>query len=125
MKNRYFFLYLIAIVATVAIVFSACRKINEATELGGSLIPPVDGINTFDTLINVQAFNDTFGMVTDSQRLDKNQEFFLGNINNDPFFGKTDARMFFELKPPTYPYSFGNTPPKLKIDSIVLLMDYL
>ncbi|MEO5947427.1 MAG: DUF4270 family protein [Chitinophagaceae bacterium] len=125
MKNRYFFLYLIAIVATVAIVFSACRKINEATELGGGLIPPVDGINTFDTLINVQAFNDTFGMATDSQRLDKNQEFFLGLINNDPFFGKTDARMFFELKPPSYPYSFGNVPAKLLIDSVVLLMSYI
>ncbi len=125
MKNRYFFLYLIAIVATVAIVFSACRKINEATELGGGLIPPVDGINTFDTLISVQAFNDTFGMVTDSQRLDKNQEFFLGIINNDPFFGKTDSRMFFELKPPSYPYSFGNVPAKLLIDSVVLLMSYI
>ena len=86
MKNRYFFLNLIAIVTTVAIVFSACRRINEATELGGGLIPPVDGINTFDTLINVQTFNDTFGLATDSQYLDKNQEFFLGRINNDPFF---------------------------------------
>ncbi|MBP9104807.1 MAG: DUF4270 family protein [Chitinophagaceae bacterium] len=126
MKNRYFFLNLIAIVATVAIVFSACRKINESTELGGSLIPPVDGINTFDTLINVQTFNDTFGFLTDSQYLDKNQEFFLGKINNDPFFGKTDARMFFELKPLIYPYSFGNAhPDSLFIDSVVLVMDYI
>lgn len=125
MKNRYFFLNLIAIVSSVAIVFSACKRINEATELGGGLIPPVDGINTFDTLINVQTFNDTFGMVTDSQRLDKNQEFFLGVINNDPFFGKTDARMFFELKPVNYPYSFGNVPAKLQIDSVVLLMSYI
>ncbi|MBP7108530.1 MAG: DUF4270 domain-containing protein [Chitinophagaceae bacterium] len=126
MKNRYFFLNLIAIVTTVAIVFSACRRINEATELGGGLIPPVDGINTFDTLINVQTFNDTFGLATDSQYLDKNQEFFLGRINNDPFFGKTDARMFFELKPLVYPYSFGNAhPDSLFIDSVVLVMDYI
>lgn len=126
MKNRYFFLNLIAIVTTVAIVFSACRRINEATELGGGLIPPVDGINTFDTLLNVQTFNDTFGMVTDSQYLDKNQEFFLGRINNDPFFGKTDARMFLELKPLVYPYSFGNAhPDSLFIDSVVLVLNYI
>jgi hypothetical protein len=113
-------------VASVAILFSACRRINEATELGGGLIPPVDGINTFDTLLNVQAFNDTFGLATDSQYLSKNEEYFLGRINNDPFFGKTDARLFLELKPLYYPFVFANSKPdSLYIDSVVLVLNYI
>ena len=126
MKNRYIAFSFIAIVASVAILFSACRRINEATELGGGLIPPVDGINTFDTSINVQAFNDTFGLATDSQYLSKNEEYFLGRINSDPFFGKTDARMFFELKPLFYPWYFANSKPdSLYIDSVVLVLNYI
>jgi hypothetical protein len=111
----------------VAIVFSSCRKINEATELGGGVIPPIDGITTFDTTITVQAFNDTFGLANDSQYLSKSEEFFLGRINNDPFFGKTDARIFVELKPPSFPYAFANRPfpDSLTLDSVVLVLDYV
>ena len=46
--------------STVAIVFSACRKINEATELGGGLIPPVDNINTFDTYLDCTGISMIF-----------------------------------------------------------------
>jgi hypothetical protein len=124
-KNRYIALSFIAIVATVAIVFSACKKINESTDLGGGLIPPIDNITTFDTSLTVQAFNDTFGLATDSQRLAASEEHFLGLINNDPFFGKTDARIFVELKPATYGvYPFPRKD-SIKMDSIVLVMDYL
>ena len=125
MNKRYSVLKIIAIIATVAIVFSACKKINEATELGGGLIPPIDNITTFDTSITVQAFNDTFGLANDSIYLSKNQEFFLGKINSDPFFGQTDARMFFELKPTFYKYYFANKPDSLYIDSVVLVLSYL
>ncbi len=125
MKKRHLALSLIATIAIVAIVFSSCRKINEATELGGGIIPPVDGINTFDTTITVQAFNDTFGLANDSQYLAKGEEFFLGRINNDPFFGKTDARIFLELKPPTFKYAFADRPDSLSIDSVVLVLDYV
>jgi hypothetical protein len=62
-KNRNSALYFIAIAASVTVLFSACRKINEATELGGGLIPPVDNITTFDTSITIQAFNDTLGQM--------------------------------------------------------------
>jgi hypothetical protein len=124
-KNRYSALSFIAIITTVAILFSACRKINEATELGGGLIPPVDNITTFDTTLSVQTFNDTFGLANDSQYLSRAEEHFLGIINNDPFFGKTDARMFFELKPAIYgAYPFARKD-SVKIDSIVLVMSYL
>jgi hypothetical protein len=124
-KNSYFALSFLAIITMVAVLFSACRKINESTELGGGLIPPVDNITTFDTSLSIQAFNDTFGLANDSQYLSKNEEFFLGKINNDPFFGKTDARLFLELKPPYFKYFFANKPDSLYLDSVVLVLDYM
>jgi Domain of unknown function (DUF4270) len=125
-KKRYIAFSLIAIIATVAIIFSGCKKLNESTDLGGGLIPPVDNINTFDTSITVLTYNDTLKFMYDSIRIGTNEEFFLGKINNDPFFGKTDARLFLELKPPSYPFTFLNkpTPDSLKIDSVVLVLDY-
>ncbi|MEO7982926.1 MAG: DUF4270 family protein, partial [Bacteroidota bacterium] len=126
MKKRNYALLFIAIAASVAIVFSGCKKINEATELGGGLIPPVDNINTFDTTVSVQAFQNVFGLGNDSQYLAKNEEYFLGKISNDQFFGVTKARMFFELKPPAYPFGFlDRTPDSLRIDSVVLILNYL
>src|SRR5258706_5780354 len=103
----------------------SCKKINESTELGKGLIPAVDNITTFDTTLEVQAFNDTFTLANDTVRFIGSDEAFLGLINNDPLFGKTDARLFVELKPGLYPYSFENKPDSLHIDSVVLILDYL
>jgi hypothetical protein len=115
---------LIAIVATVAVLFSACRKINDYTEVGSGLIPPIDNINTFDTSLSVQLFNDTFGLATDSLRLISEDIHYLGLINNDPIFGKTDGRVFLELKPDFYgSYPFGRKD-SLKLDSVVLVLSY-
>lgn len=125
MKKDTLILSLIAIVSTVAILFSACKKINDYTEVGGGLIPPIDNINTFDTTITVQTFNDSFRLSGDSIYTLSSDEQFLGLINNDPFFGKTDARMFFELKNPyygTYPLSRKDS---LKIDSMVMVLTYV
>ncbi|MBK7560467.1 MAG: DUF4270 family protein [Chitinophagaceae bacterium] len=126
MKYKYPAVSFSAIIATVVILFSACKKINESTNLGAGLIPPVDNITTFDTSISIQAFNDTFGLVNDSQYLSRNEEFFLGRINSDPFFGKTDARLFLELKPIFYKFAFANShPDSLHIDSVVLVLSYV
>ena len=125
MKNRSIALTLGAIITGIVFVFSACKKINESTELGGGLIPPIDNINTFDTTLNVQAFNDTFGLATDSQYLAASAEHFLGLINSDPIFGKTDARIFLQLQPTFYGvYPFARKD-QIKIDSIVLVLDYV
>ena len=94
--------------------------------MGGGLIPPIDNINTFDTSLSIQTFNDTFGLANDSQFLSRNEEFFMGRINNDPFFGKTDARIFVELKPLFYKFAFANShPDSLHIDSVVFVINYL
>lgn len=125
-KKAVFVFFAVASFLAFALSFSSCRRINEATDLGGGLIPPVDGINTFDTLITVQTFNDTFGLLTDSQYVAKGEVYYLGRINNDPFFGQTDARMFLELKPVFYPWYFrNNRPDSLYIDSVVLVLGYL
>jgi hypothetical protein len=110
----------------ILLFFSSCKKINESTELGGGLIPPIDNITTFDTILNVQAYNDTFGLATDSQYLDRSDVHFLGLINSDPFFGKTDARLFLELKPTFYKFAFANAnPDSLHLDSVVLVLGYV
>ncbi|MEO5561953.1 MAG: DUF4270 family protein [Chitinophagaceae bacterium] len=123
MKNKHVALTLGAIITSIIILFS-CRKINEATELGGGLIPPVDNINTFDTTLDVQVFNDSFTVVNDSTVAFPGFEHFVGQINNDPFLGKTNAQLFFELKPSTYRFTFADKPDSLHIDSVVLVLDY-
>lgn len=124
MKNRQLLLLLGVTIASSIIVFSSCRKINDATTLGADLIPVVDNINTFDTSISVQTFNGLFDSFSDSQRLERSEEFFLGKINNDPLFGGTDARMFLELKPTIYKYAFARKD-SLEIDSVVLVLNYV
>lgn len=130
MKKRYPVLrFSFLFVAAVALVFSACRRINDYTDIGGGLIPPVDNINTFDTSLRVQAFNDTFGFLTDSFRSITTDQHFLGLINNDPIFGKTNAEIYFELKPeqsdffPNGVYPFARKD-SLKLDSVVLMLAY-
>ncbi len=114
-----------AIVTSIVILFFSCKKINESSTLGGDLIPTVDNITTFDTLLTVEAYNDTFSILTDTTYYSSEYENFLGLITNDPFFGRTDARLFLELKPPNYRYTFLNNPDSLHIDSVVLVLDYV
>lgn len=123
MRHKNLALTLGAIITSCVLIFS-CRKINEATTIGGELIPEVDNVKTFDTLLDVQVFNDTFSLLTDSTRYTSGYEHFLGNIGNDPFFGRTDATLSLELKPAAFPFSFANKPDSLHLDSVVLVLDY-
>lgn len=127
MKKRYLVLLLLTIISLVAL-FPSCRKINDYSEIGGGLIPPIDNINTFDTSLTVEVYNDTFSLQTDSLRITPSDEHFLGQINSggaDPFFGKTDARIFVQTKPGTYgSYPFVRKD-SVKIDSVVLVLNYV
>ena len=125
MKHKHLALTLGAIFTSILILLISCKKINESTTLGGDLIPAVDNINTFDTTLTVEAFNDTFSVLTDTTYYNSSYTQYLGHIENDPFFGKTDARLFLELKPPSYKYTFINRPDSLQIDSVVLVLDYV
>jgi len=131
-KNRQLSLSILASVLGSILLLAGCKKINESTDLGGGLIPPIDNINTFDTTITVEGYNDLFtftgnALTDDSTRSASTDEHFLGVISNDPIFGKTDARLFLELKPPFYKYTFRNKPhpDSLFIDSVILILDYV
>ncbi|MGZ5219599.1 MAG: DUF4270 family protein [Chitinophagaceae bacterium] len=125
MKHKHLALTLGAIFTSTLILLISCKKINESTSLGGDLIPVVDNITTFDTILVVEAYNDTFSVLTDTTKYSSSYENFLGQINSDPFFGKTDAQLFLELKPATFRHTFSNRPDSLHIDSVVLVLDYL
>ena len=99
---------------------SACTRINS-TDIGGDLIPPIDGVTTIDTLIDV--VSETFDS-NDTVRVYKADNHFVGAITNDPLFGKTKASMYFELKPLFYPYYIAGNKDSLKIDSAVLILSY-
>jgi hypothetical protein len=124
-KHRYSALHIGIFLTGLIFTFSSCRKINEATELGGGLIPAVDNITTFDTTLTVEAYNGIFDLSNDSLRLSRNEEHWLGKITNDPLFGKTDARLFFELKPPFYKYFFIANKANMRLDSVVMILDYV
>lgn len=103
MSNSSFFRLLLLALGMVG--FTACTKI-DITELGADLIPAVDNVNTFDTVLTVNAGPST--LFLDSTRIGKADVNVLGSINDDPIFGKTKADVFLQLKPEFYPYYFGN-----------------
>jgi hypothetical protein len=107
-------------------VLSSCKKINESTDIGSDLIPAVDNVNTFDTLLDVHAFNDIFTDVTDSTKIGPTEEQFLGRITNDPLFGKSYGALYFQLKPnaTSFPFYFENRSDSLHVDSVVLVLGY-
>lgn len=123
MKNRNPFVVSSSIVLFFLIAFASCKKINEATELGTDLIPPVDNINTFSDTLAVETYNESFTDLNDSTRVARTVLHYLGQINNDPLFGKTAGSIFLELKPSVYKYAFEDHD-AITIDSVVLVLSY-
>lgn len=114
------------IAATAIAIFSFlnwnCTKL-DTTKIGADLLPAVDNVHTFaDTLaINAQQLD-----FTDTSIITYLDNQVLGNINNDPLFGKTTANMYLQLKPSNYPFSFGHPDSLLGygLDSVVLCLSY-
>lgn len=99
----------------------SCTRITS-TELGGGLIPAVDGVNTFDTTMEV--ITDSFEE-TDSTRIYKQDIHTLGAITNDPIFGRTTAALNFELFPNYFPFGVPGTKDSIRADSAVLILSYV
>lgn len=98
-----------------------CTKI-DTTNLGGNLIPPIDNIHTFDTTLQVIANNFDTAFCDSVYRTDLHT---FGIIPNDPYFGKTTAGMYFELKPQYFPFAFPVADKdSLLLDSAVLVLHY-
>ena len=108
-------------ICTLAVVLLvSCNKINQATDMGQDLIPPVDNIHTFDTTLEVETYNNIFTFAQDSGTSIYSDIQILGNINNDPIFGKTEAKMYLQLLTNT---NFSSVPGKRTIDSVVLVLN--
>ena len=116
----------ILICFSLLFIVSSCRKINETSNIGGNVIPGVDGVNTFDTSLATFAFNHIFEANKDSVFVGLVNDQILGNISSDPLFGKTNAKMFVQLKPEIYPWNFSGIYNKdsLHIDSVVLVLGW-
>lgn len=98
-----------------------CTKIDSTT-IGSNLIPAVDNVSTFDTTINVITNNVDSNSI-DCTNIYPTDDRPLGYISNDPYFGITNAIMYAEFKPLTFPFAFH---PSLSqtIDSVVLILKY-
>lgn len=117
----------LVIALSLLLLLSNCTKI-KTTDLGADLIPPIDRVSTFDTLLPVITDNlllsDSALPLIGKDYSGKAMEHILGFISQDPLFGKTTAAIFLELKPPTYKYYFENVPDSLSLDSVVLSMKW-
>lgn len=120
---------LIRFIQVLIVVFflGSCTKI-KSTDIGTGLLPDIDRVLTFDTLLPVVTTNYLFG---DSAlpRMGRTftgavSEHALGAITNDPIFGTTRASIFMELKPDAYKFYFENRPDSLTLDSVVLCMSW-
>ena len=101
--------------------FSSCKKINEATELGGDLIPAVDNVHTFEVSLNAITKNVFFN---DSTKVRYPDLVSLGDLN-DPDFGNTHANIDFNIVPSSVgSYPFLNKD-SVYIDSVVLSLSYV
>ncbi len=84
----------------------SCTKL-DTTKLGNDLIPEVDNINTFAETLRVETVQGSF-LPNDTTKVLYSDAHVLGHLENDAMFGKTDAAIYFQLKPLYYPFYFGN-----------------
>ncbi|MBO9571696.1 MAG: DUF4270 family protein [Chitinophagaceae bacterium] len=110
----------LSVLLAVVISISACNKIDTTT-LGGDLIPSVDNISTFETILDVitdnKLFNDTTRMLYDTDH-------GLGIIENDAEFGKTSASIYSSFTPIVYKVNPFTRRDSITLDSVVLSLAY-
>ena len=104
----------------ISVLSSACTRITNS-ELGLGLLPSLDAINTKDTIIEVET--ETVDM-PDSLKIYGSDLHVVGELNNDPLFGKTKATMFFQLLPSYFPFYFPGSVDSITVDSAVLVLKY-
>lgn len=120
-QSRYRFSLAGILVFSILLVWG-CTKIDTTT-IGKDLIPAVDNIHTFDTVLNVVANNFDDLSVCDS--VVRNDLHVLGIIGDDPLFGKTAANIYLELKPRSFPVTLPERDANsLVIDSAVIVLKY-
>jgi hypothetical protein len=98
--------------------FFACTKITN-TNIGSGLIPPVDGVLTKDTILDITTKNKAF----DTVAVGFSDDHVLG-YTNDPVFGTTTAAINFQVSLPSTNFSFGVDRNLLVFDSVILSLSY-
>ena len=100
----------IVAISLIGLLYS-CTKLD--TTVQGADLLTVDNINTFADTLEVFTTQGTFDNITgpnyDSTLIFKGDAHILGNANV-PNFGKTDASIYVQFKPPFYPYYFVVSP---------------
>ncbi len=119
MKRNLFVFFAAAL--SILLAFS-CEKI-DTTDIGDDLIPAVDNVHTFDTIMDVITDNV---LLPDSTRVLRSEAHAWGVIQNDPEFGKTKGEVYFSLTPNGYgTHPFPKKDSTLEIDSVVLAVAYV
>lgn len=104
--------------------FIACTRI-DTTQLGNDLIPAVDNVTTFDTTLNIATDNL---LLADSLHVIPSDALPVGEIFDDPEFGRTVSNLYFTIYPntgnarPYYPFLHKDSLPT--IDSVVLQLAF-
>ena len=121
-KNFTFLSSAIYLPILVILFFAGCRKINDSTTIGNGIIPAVDNISTFETVLAAET--DNF-LLTDSTRVLTTDVMALGHIQNDEAFGQVHADGYFSIVPPnTMIYPFYQKDSIVAIDSVILSLAY-
>lgn len=111
--------FFLLVLSAVTLIIS-CNKIDTTT-IGDGLIPVVDNINTFDTVLDVVTDNFLF---EDSTTVSAAENHALGYVSNDPVFGKITASIYAHFQPSL----FGSISPFhdsiAGLDSVVLSLAY-
>ena len=106
----------------LALLFTGCRKINSATEIGNGVIPAIDNITTFETFLESET--DNF-LLTDSTDVFFTDKIALGHITNDQSFGESHADGYFSIVPAnTMFYPFYRRDSIVAVDSVILSLAY-
>lgn len=113
--NRKFSLSVITALAGL-LIYTSCTKI-DTTDLGSELIPVVDNVNTFETILDVETNNFRF---PDTTRITGSSLHALGVIGDDPEFGATQASVWAAFNPGSYGVHPFAVQDSVVIDSIVL-----
>lgn len=122
--KRHFPIFFFAALFLV-IGFLSCKKINEATELGGDLIPVVDNVNTFEVALSAISNNQRFNIPFSDTTKVFYDDFVALGATNDPEFGQVDANFHFNILPATLGiYPFLHKDSVRIIDSVVLSLAY-
>ena len=95
---------------------AACTK-DITTTLGKDFIPPVDGVNVKDTILDI--FGKTWG--ADSASIPITSMNVLGNTVSS-VFGHTQASINVQMQPSIDSFSFPVSKDSLTLDSVVLVL---